>query len=241
MSQKYFVQLLKIVVAVALLTLATGVALVLISSGLDAIWNKNWSAAGVGAFADLLEALVLIVSVGLAFLAYRNSQRVAAKDKTVDLIFEEHTDHDVLRTRRVYAALKNTEAIQPSILFHADHRGKSDFKAIRDALADAKALSRLKAALGDDFRDETDESIDRVIVRVKNAIVAVMNRYEAFAVAIDAGAVDEAMYQKWWKAQLLSDYRYLQSVIAEIKSRRPKAFENFTKLARRWDAEEDAA
>lgn len=171
--------------------------------------------------ATLLQAVVIAFSVFYARLLYFATQETTAKRTTLDRIFEEHVDGEVVAYRKLYLELRDEL--------------KSDFSLFADSTSD---LDEYIIAEQKKHPGLTRESSTKAWRDSQTAVKAVMNRYEAFAVGINAKAINEEMYKKWWKTSLIRDWYTLYPLIAKLRRKIPRAYVEFQTLAQRWEKQD---
>lgn len=70
-----------------------------------------------------------------------------------------------------------------------------------------------------------------------NAIRAILNEYELIAIGIDEGILDENLYRRWFKTQVLRDFSFYEVFICEARKRsgNGQIFIEFERMKSRWD------
>lgn len=211
----------------------------------------DWSASVATAFLDeqtsrawmlaatITQTIVLIASVLYAAMLYSATHRTAAQKNTLEKIFEEHGDEDVVKQRLKYRQIRDDASDRLS-----NYAG--DVKAFRKKKWEEFQTEQRTATYDSDgerkeaeIRQHTkiqkleDEWLGRQV-----AVQGVLNRYETFAIGIRAKAIDESMYRLWWKTQLIKDWHASRELILELQKVNPNAYIEFSALAQKWERED---
>lgn len=106
-----------------------------------------------------------------------------------------------------------------------------------DALNDAINLT---TKLARDLRDFSDLSdyLKNVQSKEYQAIIKVLNFREFVAVGINNDVIDEQIYKDAYYSTILRDWNYLKTTVNFIRNSKtgyPTAFQDFEKLAQRWE------
>jgi len=192
-----------------------------------------------GSAATVFEAVVVAVSAIVAYRAYRAAMDTAAKQTTIERVFQEHNDREVVRNRSIFRSLKTytggttngAESVNMLLHFvHSSSRNAFIDSKIVESGADPKSFDRKKnASQISEWQTEFNDN--------QSAIFAVLNRYETFAIGIAEGAIDEALYKRWWRSSLIGDWYAAREAIEKVRETAPKVFVEFEQLARRWENE----
>ena len=97
-----------------------------------------------------------------------------------------------------------------------------------------------------------DDSAERMIALLKPgktakqqaeylAIASFLNHFEAVAIAIKHGAMSEQIYKDWHQSSYIRAWQKSQSYINERRQQagRQTLYENFERLAKKWDSDDD--
>lgn len=205
--------------------------------------------------AEATQAFVLIVQTAIiVFGALYARQQVlsarttSARTNTLQLIFEEHRDSTVSGHRAIYREMRDDQSDRVENYFDL-----KEFKAKIRAVWDERRLRGeikilfngveidIRQAPGDEVEREWraywDKHHKEKWAERRTAVSAVLNRYEAFAIGVEARAVDEDMYKKWWKTTLVEDWYVFRPLILKLQERNPRAYIEFQTLAERWQKE----
>ena len=230
-------------VANAALAIAVGMAIVPILQSLPTLgrWfgkqhDKLASAANV------FEALVVAVAAIIAYLAYRSAMRTVAKQNTLDRIFEDHSDREVVHQRRLFRAIKNSSDDKLENYSHSKHREAFVQRKAREARNNVPSTPKPnngEVVLKPEERAQFEKDFDER----QTAIFGVLNRYETFAVGISEKAIDPSLYKRWWRSQFVSDWHAARSTIEKMRVEHSssKLFVEFEELAKRWEREPAAS
>jgi hypothetical protein len=183
--------------------------------------------------ATVLEAIVVAVSAFVAYLAYKAVMRTAAKQNTINLLFQEHTDREVTSQRAGFRSIKYSDDKMENFIT-AEDRTKYVNKKIRDAGHDPKTFDR--AAHADQIAKWEKDFTTR-----QTALFGVLNRYETFAIGIKEEAIDPRIYKDWWKSSFINDWHLTRAAIKKIRESNgaPEAYVQFSRLAKRWEEEDE--
>jgi Domain of unknown function (DUF4760) len=202
----------------------------------------------LASLATIFEALVVAVSAVIAYFAYQAAMRTVARQNTLERIFEDHSDREVVQQRKIFRSIKNSkddklgnylissqrdEFIERNLKADANSIPADKDKAV--AAVAAKKTSRSESDAEKALRQKWSDTFDDR----QSAIFGVLNRYETFAIGISERAIDEQLYKRWWRASLVSDWQAAREAVEEIriKYNSPKHFVEFEILADRWDKE----
>jgi hypothetical protein len=185
----------------------------------------------LGAAASVAEAIIVGIAAIVAYLSYRSVMRTAARQHTLERIFQEHADREVIEQRDIFRTIKN------------DPNDKLQHYATKEQLAEfiERQLKTNHSPDGPAPEDRvaTPEQIElwtKQFQQRQSAIIAVLNRYETFAIGIQERAIDESIYKKWWKSTLISDWYALKPTVDRIQTNVTKpAYREFKALAQKWD------
>ena len=86
---------------------------------------------------------------------------------------------------------------------------------------------------------------DVIVKHNDNAIYAtdiikkLFNYYEATAIGIELGALDEQVIESWWKTSYVRDWRAFKRYIKEKREadKIPRLYEKYEAQVARWDAD----
>lgn len=212
--------------------------------------------AAINSIVLSLQTLILLAGAVYADRQLRAARSIAARTNTLTKIFDEHTDTTVVDARHVYRTIRDAN---PDRL--------KDYADIRDYRRETKEkwiervgaphlhvhIFTLPGVDGDDVivaaEYENIEASEKAWKRVwrhlekdwwdkRKAVAAVLNRYEAFAIGVEAKAIDERMYKQWWKTQLIEDWYFLRPLIKKLQSKNPRAYIAFQSLSERWQKDD---
>lgn len=186
------------------------------------------------AAAAVIETIIVGVAAIVAWLAYKAAMKTAAKQRTIELVFQDHTDGEVLANRRKFRDIKNDQRDRVSNYVLPSSEADYLRSCIVAKSLDPEAYDYKAAANQADLKTWRDEFSAR-----RSAILAVFNRYETFAIGINEDAIDEALYKRWWKSTLISDWHAARDAVEKLRQSQgmPNLFIEFERLAQAWDAE----
>lgn len=228
----------------------------------DAIGGNADRAEATQAFVLIFQTIVIVAGALYARQQLHATRAISARTNTLQLIFEEHRDRTVADYRAIYRDVRDDEHDRMENYFDfKEYRQKiradwdekrasgiirvvvtkeapTDPEEAREAQKDVNeaAASAMHALIEAAWADYWKPIAERWVERRK-AVSAVLNRYEAFAIGIEKGAVDEEMYRLWWKTNLIEDWYVFRPLINKLQQRNPRAYLEFQSLAERWQKE----
>lgn len=232
----------------ALVVLTVGFLLRDVPQGIASVLSfVDANADATAAFALLLQAVVFIVTALYARRQLYETRAISARTNTLQLIFEEHRDSTVANHRAIYRDVRDDERERIESYFDA----KEYKKKTRDDWEAKRASGEIKIR---GFRRAKNKpsAMHKIVEREwrkywrpkvklwterRKAVTAVLNRYEAFAIGVEKGAVDEEMYKRWWKTTLIEDWYVFRPLIIRLQDRNPRAYIEFQSLAEKWQKE----
>lgn len=95
------------------------------------------------------------------------------------------------------------------------------FRELRD-----KRPERLVHWAADEHRDSKEQ----------HTILAICNQYELIAIGVQEGILDEALYRRWFRSQLLLDWEECNAFVSEQRHQwdNRKIFCEFEAIAEKW-------
>jgi hypothetical protein len=192
----------------------------------------------IAAIALSAQALIFIVSAYYAGKLYRETRETAARNNTLQLIFAEHTDKEVAAQRKLYRSIRDDEFDRLENYDYVESQKARDKERWKPPPCPAPCTPPEYHAWVEEKWAEHWKAQEKNWRERQDAIIAVMNRYEAFAIGIQTGAVDPSMYRRWWKSQLINDWHSLRKLVETLQRKTPNAYIEFQSLAQKW-IEED--
>ncbi|MFZ4120063.1 MAG: DUF4760 domain-containing protein [Caulobacterales bacterium] len=196
--------------------------------------------------AAVVQTVIIGWSLWYAHKLYVQTRETNAQSKTLDRIFEEHADKDILRQRQIFRAIRDDPAdrLENYVWFQEDFP-RFEERVAHTTRRSPRRLRRVRNHAGVHVITKFDPSVSQKRTKSKSnpadvwrerngAIVAILNRYETFALAIFRDAMDEELYRGWWRSTLLDDFDRLRPFISKARKNAPKAFIEFERLAMRW-------
>ena len=164
-----------------------------------------------------LSPFVLLLSVGIAWLAFRDARR------------RNRIDHDEARKRDQVS--KSFDHIIEQTRDRDLIEMNEQFKAVIDSLNKTGPGPYGLADVEGHFVKHRQAAIDAAEV-----ITKLFNYYEATAIGISLGALDEEIIKRWWRASYVEDWRDFSAYVSEKRDRdgRPALYRQYQLQAERW-------
>ncbi|MAC89223.1 MAG: hypothetical protein CMF73_07860 [Maricaulis sp.] len=164
-----------------------------------------------------LSPFVLLLSVGIAWLAFRDARR------------RNRIDHDEARKRDQVS--KSFDHIIEQTRDRDLIEMNEQFKAVIDSLNKTGPGPYGLADVEGHFVKHRQAAIDAAEV-----ITKLFNYYEATAIGISLGALDEEIIKRWWRASYVEDWRDFSAYVTEKRDRdgRPALYRQYQLQAERW-------
>ncbi|MEL6790205.1 MAG: DUF4760 domain-containing protein [Pseudomonadota bacterium] len=163
----------------------------------------------------VITAFAIVGSVLTAFVAYRVTTKTAKVQKTIDYIYRQSHDKDIIdlfdSIRHIKKNLQGKDLrISYDIIVHEDRR-------LRETLAESRVA---------DMRRKSNADY----------IMNLLNYYETWAIGIETGALDEGVLKSWWRTNYVRDWSTFRIFVIGYRDdvRNPQAFDKFEALAKRW-------
>ncbi|MEO1150159.1 MAG: DUF4760 domain-containing protein [Pseudomonadota bacterium] len=169
----------------------------------------------VGTLSTIIIAFAIVGTVLTAFIAYRTSTKTAKVQKTIDYIYRQSHDKDIIELFDSIRHIKrNLHAKELRISYDIIIR---EDKRLRETLAERRVADMRKKSDGD-------------------FIINLLNYYETWAIGIETGALDEDVLKSWWRTNYVRDWSTFRIFVIGYRDdvKNPDAFEKFENLAKRW-------
>lgn len=183
---------------------------------------ENWIGQG-GLLWQILPALsplVLIISALIALSTYRQARRTAGKDAEAAnkrAKIKSSFDHIVEQTRDKDLILMNQQFKEMIESLEKKHGvGPYGYDHVHDHMVDGKQ------------RHYAQEIITKLF-----------NYYEATAIGIELGALEEQIIKSWWRSSYIQDWTDFKGFVEGHRQAtgRPRLYEKYQAQAEKWIAE----
>lgn len=174
----------------------------------------------LSALTQIFTLIVLAATAAIAAIYYERSVRISKSKNSLELIYRQVHDRDVIEVFDAYRAIKTR---YPGGLKY--HQIMKDYKKAQ------------KKAYCDGGNPDLANRHDL------NYLVQLLNYYESWSIGVDSKALDEPMMIQWWRSSLVRHWRELFDFVETYREERraPHAFTGVQRLAERWANENQRA
>lgn len=193
--------------------------ILLIGWRLSGIWpwsGHETEASDITALATAVTGLAIIGTVVTGFQAYKQNTRTAKIQKTIDFIYRQTHDKDILDIIDMSRHIKQKYS----------RRGIRDI-TLELVVEDDKQYERL---LAENHASPRGRKSDL------DYLLRLFNYYETWAIGIKNDALDEPLLREWWRTTYVRDWIDYKTLIEGYRREKKsmKAFDEFEGLARYW-------
>lgn len=162
-----------------------------------------------------ITTLAIIGTVFTAWLAYQVHAKTARVQKTIDFIYRQVHDQDILDIIDTNRQIKKK--------YERKKRPITYENIMQDSEATAQLLAEMRVSSIDNKRDG-------------DYIINLLNYYETWAIGIENSALEESLLKSWWRTTFVRDWQTYKTFVNEYRSvvRSGQAYCKVESLALRW-------